>query len=89
VATSESYSELAILLAAPSADEDDNPDMDAVAWCDHKLREVREVLDGLIVRRWNGDKPITCWCAAIGDDEHSEACQRTQRLMSRLTPKEK
>jgi hypothetical protein len=38
-------SKLAILLAAPSADEDDNPDTDAVAWCDHKLQEVREVLD--------------------------------------------
>ena len=41
-------SQFAILLAAPSADEDDTPNDDAVAWCDSKLQEVREVLAELI-----------------------------------------
>jgi hypothetical protein len=44
-------SNLAILLATPSADEDDNPNDDAVEWCDSKLQEVREVLErGCVIR---------------------------------------
>lgn len=63
-------SQLAILLAAPSADEDDNPNEDAVTWCDSKLQEVREVLADLLDL-----------AERVGE---SETCQRARELMKRL-----
>lgn len=52
---------------------------------DAGLQEVRDVLDGLIVRRWKSNEPIQCWCDAIGDDEHRATCQRARALMEKLT----
>jgi hypothetical protein len=74
-------SKLAILLAAPSADEDDNPKDDAVAWCDHELQGVREVLEGL---RWQTEEAEPCWCRVRVNGLHDEFCQRARDLHSRL-----
>jgi hypothetical protein len=51
---------------------------------DAELSEVREVLDGLLVRQWSGNVPILCWCDGVGDDEHSDACQRARALYEKL-----
>ena len=78
-------SQLAILLAAPSADEDDNPNEDAVAWCDSKLQQVREVLEAPAIRR-HIDHVTLCWCEKRWDatKPHEETCQRTRDLMERI-----
>lgn len=75
-------SKLAILLAAPSTDEDDNPDEDAIRWCDSQLQEVRECIAGLSYKN-------KCWCvnAEQFDGEpprHHEHCQRAHQLAERL-----
>jgi hypothetical protein len=73
----------AFLRAAPSADEDDNPNEDAVAWCDSQIQEVRAVLEGL--RNSHG-----CWCHATEEYEFrppfvcGEQCQRARALMEKL-----
>jgi len=65
-------SQFAVLLAAPSADEDDNPNEDAVAWCDHQLQEVREVL-GHLLNVIDGANLPSC-----------PECQRARELMKRV-----
>lgn len=75
---------LAVLLAAPSAGENDEPDEDAVAWADDKLNEVRSVLDGLAC-------PLIepkCWCyGTIGAHllgDHLPSCAAAHALYKRL-----
>lgn len=77
-------SKFATLLAAPSANEDDEPNEDAVAWCDHKLQAVRECLEGL--RRG------PCWRGYIGHihtatlSRSAAALRKVEDSMSKKVP---
>lgn len=78
-------SRLAILLAAPSADEDDTPNDDAVAWCDHKLQRVRDVLKRM--QRQPQQTP-PCWCIQWWPNGHDGVCKDARALWSELLPRQ-
>jgi hypothetical protein len=76
----ENFSKLAIAMAAPSADSDDNSNWDAVSWCDMKLQEVRDVL-GLLQNLPRQTPP--CFCRVKWEEGHDGICSRARALLER------